>query len=156
MLEASQPAVAYLDQRVRYLIQGNQLKKSNTTISKAAQRAGVGIETIRYYQRVGLIEEPGKPVEGYRDYPEHTIAQIRFIKRAQQLGFTLKEIKALVELGDEKCLETRHLAGLKLELVQHKIRDLQLIEHNLLDLIDHCETRREDEACPIYYAISQQ
>ena len=132
------------------------MKNSRITISKAAARAGVGIETVRYYQRRGLIEEPGKPVEGYRVYPEQTIALIRFIKRAQELGFTLKEVKVLVELGEEKCLETRDMAGLKLELVQNKIHDLQLIEHNLKDLIHHCDIRREDEACPIYYSISQQ
>ena len=131
------------------------MKISSATISKAAQRAGVGIETIRYYQRLGLIEEPVKPVEGYRLYPEQTIALIRFIKRAQELGFTLKEIKVLVELGEQNCLETRDMAGLKLQLVQSKIRDLELIEHNLKDLIQHCDARREDEACPIYYSISQ-
>ncbi len=132
------------------------MNNSRTTISKAAQRAGVGIETIRYYQRRGLIEEPAKPVEGYRLYPEQTIARVRFIKRAQELGFSLKEVKTLVELGDEKCLETRDLAVLKLELVQTKIRDLQSIENNLRDLIRYCDTRREDEAGPIYYSISQQ
>ena len=126
-----------------------------TTISKAAQRAGVGIETIRYYQRRGLIEEPAKPVEGYRLYPEQTIARVRFIKRAQELGFSLKEVKTLVELGDEKCLETRDLAVLKLELVETKIRDLQSIEHNLRDLIQHCRARKDDEACPIIFSISQ-
>ena len=131
------------------------MKISSATISKAAQRAGVGIETIRYYQRLGLIEESVKPVEGYRLYPEQTIALIRFIKRAQELGFTLKEIKVLVELGEQNCLETRDMAGLKLQLVQSKIRDLELIEHNLKDLIQHCDARREDEACPIYYSISQ-
>ncbi len=132
------------------------MNNSRTTISKAAQRAGVGIETIRYYQRRGLIEEPARPVEGYRLYPEKTIARVRFIKRAQELGFSLKEVKTLVELGDEKCLETRDLAVLKLELVETKIRDLQSIENNLRDLIRYCDTRREDEACPIYYSISQQ
>ena len=59
------------------------MKNSRTTISKAAERAGVGVETIRYYQRIGLIEEPAQPVQGYRVYPEQTIAQIHFIKRAQ-------------------------------------------------------------------------
>ncbi|MCH7880251.1 MAG: MerR family transcriptional regulator [Proteobacteria bacterium] len=132
------------------------MKKSRITISKAAERAGVGIETIRYYQRLGLIEEPGKPVEGYRLYPEQTIAQIQFIKRAQELGFTLKEIMVLMELGEKQCLETRELAGLKLELVQKKIRDLRSIEHNLRDLIQHCEARKDDEACPIIFSISQQ
>jgi MerR family mercuric resistance operon transcriptional regulator len=131
------------------------MNNSRTTISKAAQRAGVGIETIRYYQRRGLIEEPAKPVEGYRLYPEQTIARVRFIKRAQELGFSLKEVKTLVELGDEKCLETRDLAVLKLELVETKIRDLQSIEHNLRDLIQHCRARKDDEACPIIFSISQ-
>ena len=131
------------------------MNNSRTTISKAAQRAGVGIETIRYYQRRGLIEEPAKPVEGYRLYPEQTIARVRFIKRAQELGFSLREVKTLVELGDEKCLETRDLAVLKLELVETKIRDLQSIEHNLRDLIQHCRARKDDEACPIIFSISQ-
>lgn len=131
------------------------MNKASTTISKAAQRAGVGIETIRYYQRRGLIEEPARPVEGYRLYPEQTIARVRFIKRAQELGFSLKEVKTLVELGDEKCLETRDLAVLKLELVETKIRDLQSIEHNLRDLIQHCRARKDDEACPIIFSISQ-
>ena len=131
------------------------MNNSRTTISKAAQRAGVGIETIRYYQRRGLIEEPAKPVEGYRLYPEQTIARVRFIKRAQELGFSLKEVKTLVELGDEKCLETRDLAVLKLELVETKIRDLQSIENNLRDLIQHCRARKDDEACPIIFSISQ-
>ncbi len=131
------------------------MKKPRITISKAAERAGVGIETIRYYQRFGLIKEPAKPVEGYRLYPEQTIAQIRFIRRAQELGFTLKEITVLMGLGEKQCAETRELAGLKLELVQNKIRDLQSIEHNLRDLIRHCEARKDDEACPIIFSISQ-
>ena len=131
------------------------MKKSRVTISKAAERAGVGVETIRYYQRIGLIEEPAKPVQGYRVYPEQTIAQIHFIKRAQALGFTLKEIMVLMELGEKQYLETRELAGLKLELVQNKIRDLQSIEHNLRDLIQHCQASKDDEACPIIFSISQ-
>ncbi len=131
------------------------MKKSSTTISKAAERAGVGVETIRYYQRIGLIEEPAKPVQGYRVYPEQTIAQIHFIKRAQALGFTLKEIMVLMALGEKQCLETRELAGIKIELVQNKIRDLQSIEHNLRDLIQHCQTRKDDEVCPIIFSISQ-
>jgi len=131
------------------------MKKSRVTINKAAERAGVGVETIRYYQRIGLIEEPVKPVQGYRVYPEQTIAQIHFIKRAQALGFTLKEIMVLMELGEKQCLETRELAELKLELVQNKIRDLQSIEHNLRDLIQYCQARKDDEACPIIFSISQ-
>lgn len=130
------------------------MKNTKTTISKAAQQAGVGIETIRYYQRLGLIQEPPKPLEGYRHYPQRVITRIRFIKRAQDLGFTLKEIRMLLSLGEQQCSETRELAGAKLKLVQNKIQDLQSIERTLKDLIQHCETRKEDEACPIIYSIS--
>lgn len=126
-----------------------------TTISKAAQQAGVGIETIRYYQRLGLIQEPRKPLNGYRIYPELVITQIRFIKRAQELGFTLQEIKMLLALGAQQCSETREMAETKLKLVQNKIQDLQSIESTLKDLIQHCETRQGDDVCPIIYSISQ-
>ena len=70
------------------------------TIGRLAQSAGVNVETIRYYQRVGLLKEPEKPAYGYRHYPPDTVARIRFIKRAQQLGFTLEEISELLSLGD--------------------------------------------------------
>ncbi len=132
----------------------NHMKTTKTTISKAAQQAGVGIETIRYYQRIGLILEPPKPLEGYRLYSELVISQIRFIKRAQDLGFTLKEIRLLLSLGEQQCSETRELAGAKLKLVQNKIQDLLAIEHTLKDLIQHCESRKENEVCPIIYSIS--
>lgn len=125
------------------------------TISKAAKLAGVGVETIRYYQRRGLIEEPARPVEGYRHYPEQIISQVRFIKRAQELGFTLREIETLLKLGEQQCSETRAMAGTKLALVRNKIADLLAIEHTLKDLIEHCESRREGEACPIIYSISE-
>lgn len=130
------------------------MKNLKTTISKAARLAGVGIETIRYYQKCGLIDEPVKPSEGYRIYPEQIVLQIRFIKRAQQLGFTLKEIRTLLQLNEQQCAETRELAGAKLKLVQNKIKDLLAIEHTLKDLILNCESRKEDEACPIIYSIS--
>jgi len=130
------------------------MKNTKTTISKAAQQAGVGIETIRYYQRLGLIQEPPRPLEGYRLYSDLVISQIRFIKRAQELGFTLKEIKMLLALGEKQCSETREMARTKLELVQHKIHDLQAIESTLKKLIQHCETREDDDVCPIIYSIS--
>jgi len=131
------------------------MKNNSTTISKAAKLAGVGIETIRYYQRRGLIEEPTKPFHGYRHYSPQTISQIRFIKRAQELGFTLKEIETLILLGEQQCSETRELADEKLKIVQHKIRDLESIEGTLRGLIQHCELRKDNETCPIIYSISQ-
>lgn len=130
------------------------MSSTRATISVAAQQAGVGIETIRYYQRRELIDEPPKPQAGYRVYSPSTIAKIRFIKRAQELGFTLKEIKVMLDLSDEQCAETRELAEMKLELVSSKIKDLRAIEGTLKDLIKHCDQREPDQACPIIYSIS--
>jgi len=125
------------------------------TIAVAARQAGVGIETIRYYQRQGLIEEPVKPLQGYRIYPEQTIARIRFIKRAQELGFTLKEIGNLLQLDAAQCHETRDIAADKLQLIEDKIKSLQSIRKTLSELIRHCDSRPQGESCPIIYSISE-
>ncbi len=124
------------------------------TIGRAARKAGVGIETIRYYQRLGLIEEPPRPLEGYRLYSEQHIQRLRFIKRAQELGFTLREIATLLELGSGQCGETRELAQAKLEQIRRKIDDLRALSVHLQDLIDHCEQRKREEACPIISSLS--
>lgn len=129
------------------------MKIAKITISKAAKMAGVGVETIRYYQRIGLIEKPPKPPQGYRIYPEQTVARIRFIKRAQSIGFTLKEIDALLHLNEQQCSEISELAKAKLQLVQQRIADMQSIQTTLQGLITHCETRSADEACPIIDAF---
>ncbi len=123
------------------------------TISRAAREAGVGIETIRYYQRLGLIEEPARPAEGYRIYSEEHIRRLRFIKRAQELGFTLREIALLLDLGSRQCSETRSLAEDKLATVRAKIRDLQSIAATLEELIEHCASRDGDTVCPILFRI---
>ena len=125
------------------------------TIGRAAQAAGVGIETIRYYQRLGLIDEPPKPLEGYRTYTNEHVRRLRFIKRAQELGFTLREIAVLLGLGASQCAETRVLAQEKLQQVQQKILDLQGMAATLQDLIDHCEQRSEEQTCPILASLEQ-
>ena len=85
------------------------------TIGRLAQAAGVNVETIRYYQRRGLIGEPHKPPGGHRRYPPGVLQQIAFIRRAQQLGFSLAEVKALLQHGDGKNLrETRAIAERKM------------------------------------------
>jgi len=109
------------------------------TIGKLADRSGVNVETIRYYQRLGLILEPPKPVQGFRRYPVADIARVRFIRRAQQLGFTLKEIGELLELGDGHCQEVQQLARLKVEKIEDRLRDLQSMHAALLDLLSRCE-----------------
>ena len=108
------------------------------TIGRLARAAGVNVETIRYYQRIGLVAEPPRPAEGYRHYPSTTIDRIRFIKRAQELGFTLDEIRELLALDDAACQEARQIAERKLETIRKRIRDLTAMEKELHRLVDDC------------------
>jgi MerR family mercuric resistance operon transcriptional regulator len=124
------------------------------TISIAAKQAGVNIETIRYYQRIGLIEEPGKPLSGYRVYPQSTIDRIRFIKRAKELGFSLAETTRLLELEDGNCDQTRELAEQKLELINTKINDLQTLAVVLNEHVHACKTNPDNQSCPLISSLT--
>ena len=124
------------------------------TIGKLARTAGVNIETIRYYQRVGLIKEPDKPVQGFRHYPPAMVARVRFIKRAQRLGFTLKEIAELLSLGDGHCAQTRELAEQKRALIDAHIADLSAMRDTLDELIESCKENRTTNGCPIVEALT--
>ena len=106
------------------------------TIGKLADAAGVNVETIRFYERKGLITQPQKPIVGFRQYSSEILHRLHFIKRAQELGFTLDEISSLLKLGDEDCQEVQALAQQKLVLIRKKIIDLQRLESNLSHLID--------------------
>ena len=123
------------------------------TISQLAKSAGVNVETIRYYERRGLIEQPDKPAEGYRRYPETTLNRIRFIKRAQELGFSLEEITNLLTLGQSHCSEVQELAEGKLVSVRAKINDLRRLERVLEDLIAQCRSNPYSTACPIVESL---
>lgn len=83
------------------------------TIGRVAHLAGFNVETIRYYQRRHLITEPEKPLDGFRYYPVKTVTRVQFIKRAQRLGFTLRQISELLALGDGQCEDVRTLATQK-------------------------------------------
>lgn len=109
------------------------------TIGQLAKVAGVNVETIRYYQRIQLIDEPAKPAQGYRSYPTDTVARIRFIKRAQELGFSLDEITDLLSLNDRECDEARHIAEHKQEIIQQRIDDLSAMQRELAKLIKACK-----------------
>src|SRR5258707_15890276 len=101
--------------RSMYGIKGEFARMPKLTIGRVAAAAGVNVETIRYYQRRGLLEEPAKPLGGYRNYPTEMVKRIRFIKRAQALGFTLEDVAGLLQLNDtDACAKTRHLAARKL------------------------------------------
>ncbi|WP_394752896.1 MerR family transcriptional regulator [Crenothrix sp.] len=126
------------------------------TINIIAKKAGIGLETIRYYQRIGLIEKPEKPLSGYRVYGEDTVARLLFIQRAKELGFSLTEISNLLALDDGSCLETKELAIHKLDIIKSKLQDLQAIASTLEKLIQSCESNSVPHGCPIITAISKK
>lgn len=124
------------------------------TIGFVAKQAGVNVETIRYYQREGLITEPPKPESGFRVYPPETIDQLKFIQRAKSLGFTLAEIAVLLKLSASDCTTTRALTQQKLDLVRSKIADLKAIEAALETLVTECEASQPTDNCPIIAALN--
>lgn len=129
--------------------------KSSLPIGKLAQAAGVHVETIRYYQRRGLLAEPPKPLGGQRRYPEDAVKRVRFIKRAQALGFTLDEVAALLRLDRTRaCAPTRTLAARKRALLDQKIADLIALRGALDELIRQCEPGRPAMRCPIIETLA--
>jgi len=125
------------------------------TISRLAKAAGVNVETIRYYQRRGLLYEPRKPLGGHRRYGTEAVKRVRFIKRAQRLGFTLEEIKSLLLLEDgQSCRETRLLAEQKLAVIAARIDDLSRMQRALNDLIARCAAGKRPRSCPIIATLS--
>lgn len=124
---------------------------------EVAHRAGVNVETLRFYERRGLLPEPPRRISGYREYPEETVDLIRFIKRAQELGFSLAEIQELLALrGKTHRASTKvaRLVQVKLEEVDHKIHDLQSMRQALDGLLCACRERTSRQACPIIESLS--
>jgi len=119
------------------------------TIGRLAEAAEVNIETIRYYQRIGLVSKPQKPQQGYRQYAYETLEQIIFIKRAQQLGFSLQEIADLLELGNGRCSDVRKRAEINRDKIERQIKDLQSLQDTLNQLIHSCHSGKGKQKCPI-------
>ena len=129
------------------------------TISAIAKRAGVGIDTIRYYERSGLLPEPPRRASGYRDYPSETVNQLRFIRRAKDLGFTLDEIGELMSLSvqrDDGVKGVKASAEAKLKVVEAKLKELQRIRLGLKKLIAACPGHGRLDQCPIIAALSKE
>ena len=129
---------------------------AGNTIGKVAQRAGVGVETVRFYQRRGLIEEPQAPAKGFREYPEETIERIRFIRRAKDLGFTLEEVGGLLELRvdpGQNCSSVKAYAVDKIALIEEKIRSLNDMRQQLTRLTEACDNGKPTSACAILEAL---
>lgn len=127
------------------------------TIGALAKRAGVNIETVRYYQRRGLLATPQKALGGIRRYASDAAQRIRFIKRAQSLGFTLEEVATLLQLNDGKsCASTRQLAERKRTELNARIAELKAIRSALDELIDACVHKSTARPCPIIESLDAE
>ena len=129
------------------------------TIGQVAHQAGVGVETIRFYEREGLLEEPIRRASGYRQYSEQVVQRIHFIKRAQKLGFSLKEIAELLLLrvdAQTSCEEVQQRAGAKIAEVERKLIELQRMRQALLQVAALCTGQGPASACPMLDALEQQ
>ena len=132
-----------------------QQKPQDMKIGALAEQTGVHVETIRYYQRLGLIPRPARAHGSVRRYGPEAADRLRFIKRAQGLGFALDEVRLLLDLSvGEHCTETRTFAEQKKRLVDSKISDLRRIQAALAKLIRACRTGRQGRGCPIIESLS--
>ena len=124
-------------------------------IGTAAEQAGVNIQTLRYYERRGLLPRPPRRTSGYREFPDDAVRMVRFIKRAQDLGFTLDEVEELIKLRSEKRRDrtrVRAVAEARLRQVDRKIAELQAIKQALSHLV-HCCQEGSTLECPIIEAL---
>lgn len=130
------------------------------TIGKVASQAGLGVETVRFYEREGLIAEPPRSESsGYRHYPEDTIARLRFVKKAKDLGFSLKEIRELLSLKAKpsgSCADVRGRATDKIEDIDQKIALLQAMRKALTGLVKECSGKGPRTDCPILNALDSE
>ncbi len=123
---------------------------------EVAEQAGVNVETLRFYEREGILPEPPRRASGYREYPPETVDLIRFIKRAQELGFSLREVKDLLSLRKvprRASKKASRLVETKLNEIDDKIRDLKAIRGALNELNCACH-QRESSSCPIIETLS--
>ncbi|MEW6734222.1 MAG: heavy metal-responsive transcriptional regulator [Acidobacteriota bacterium] len=130
-------------------------------IGEAAASAGVNIQTLRYYERRGLLKEPQRRASGYREYSENTVALIRFIKKTQSLGFTLNEIRDFIRLRETNTRNrgrVRMLATVKMAEIDRKLQQLQTMREALNDLvnaIDICTCETTQKECPLLKSLSE-
>lgn len=129
------------------------MRRRGMTIGELARAAGVHVETVRYYQRRGLLAKPAKPPGGRNHYSDTVLEQIGFIRRAQFLGFTLEEIKSMMELGDRRCAEGRSFAQMKLDELGARVQEINRMRRELRRLVRKCDANTGGEACPFIRAL---
>jgi MerR family mercuric resistance operon transcriptional regulator len=129
------------------------------TIGELAKRADVGVETIRFYEREGLVAEPPRRPSGYRQYPPEAVRRVRFIRRAKDLGFTLKEVSELLSLRvDPKttCADVRKMARRKIAHVEAKMTELLRMKAVLVRLAGSCRGEGPTSTCPIIDLLDEE
>lgn len=145
---------------VRFEIESDKESQMKAlTIGKVANRAGIGIETVRFYEREGLIADPPRSESGYRHYPEDTVARLRFIRKAKELGFSLKEIRELLSLRARpkgSCADVRIRANEKIDEIAQKITVLQAMRSALRGLVEECSGTGPRTECPILNALDAE
>jgi Zn(II)-responsive transcriptional regulator len=130
---------------------------STLSIGKLAKRAGVAIDTVRYYERNRLLTPAGRLASGYRQYGETELKRLRFIRRAKALGFSLEDIRALLSLSDERSVaKIKRAAEAKLNDIERRIAELERIGDGLRELVAACPGHGRAEACPILNALTQE
>jgi len=126
--------------------------------SELAGLAAVNPQTLRYYERRGLLAAPSRSAGGYRSYPPEAVRRVRFIKRAQELGFTLAEVETLLDLaggGPDSCDAVRAMATEKIGDLRRRIADLQALEACLTQLAATCDLPRGQRECPIVQELDR-
>lgn len=132
------------------------MERETLRTGEVAARSGVNVQTLRYYERRGLLKEPDRRASGYRRYPQDAVQLIRFIKRAQELGFTLTEIEDLLRLRTDQrasCLQVRTRAQAKIESIDEKLRSLRAMKRALGVLVSSCTSDGSVRECPILEAL---
>ncbi len=130
------------------------MTQKSFTIGALAKKAGVNVETIRFYQRRGLLVQPVKPIKGVRHYSEHDVQRVRFIKQGQKFSFSLDEVSELLSLEDgQHCREAKDIALRKLVLIREHIEGLRTMEAALSKLVENCASNTDSVSCPIIVTL---
>lgn len=148
-----------LDSAVHYRVHTSHMDSSTYSIGQVAKGAGVGVETVRFYEREGLLPAPKRRPSGYRQYPADTVRRIHFVQAAKGLGFTLREIRELLSLrvtAGKKCADVRRLADQKLAEVDAKLTELQRMRAALAHLAAACTGKGPTSECPLLDALDAQ
>lgn len=133
-----------------------EIKTGSLTIGALAAAASVGVETIRFYQRKGLLSEPERPYGGIRRYSMADVERVRFVKSAQRLGFSLDEVAELLRLEDgTHCADASRLAEHKLNDIRAKLADLARMESVLAQLVQACHARDGHVSCPLIASLQE-